>query len=379
MKIAVISMIREAWGGSEELWYEMAKEALLQGDSVSHLSYAFNEQHPKIKELIGLGMKEYQRPSYYSSQQNIVGRFISKIIFFFQKRLNNSLKEIFAEEPDIVLYNGTCYSIANDYKVLKFSKKFNTSLYIIVQLNTEFNNYSISRKEKKKTIKAYNIAKAIFFVSERNLHTAQKHLQITIPNAVVVRNPVNLSDISLIEFPSTEIVQMAMVGNLITVHKGQDIVLKILAEEKKESQNWHLNIYGKGPDESYLKQLTADLDLTDKVNFHGKVNDIRAIWQKNHLLLMPSHMEGMPLALVEAMLCGRIVVVTNVGGNTEWIDDTINGFIAQEATVESFNKAIQQAFHRMNEWRSIGKAAHEKAKHLYDPHAGKTLLHLISS
>ena len=90
-------------------------------------------------------------------------------------------------------------------------------------------------------------------------------------------------------------------------------------------------------------------------------------------------MEGMPLALVEAMFCGRIAVVTNVGGNTEWIDDKLNGFIAEEATVESFNKAMQQAFHHMSEWKAIGKAAHEKAKHLYDPHAGKTLLHLISA
>ena len=90
-------------------------------------------------------------------------------------------------------------------------------------------------------------------------------------------------------------------------------------------------------------------------------------------------MEGMPLALVEAMLCGRIAVVTNVGGIAEWIDNNVNGFIAAEANTESFNKAMQQAFHRMDDWKTIGKAAHEKAMQLYDPHAGKTLLHLISS
>ena len=103
MKIAVISMIREAWGGSEELWYEMAKEALQQGHSVSHLSYAFDKQDPKIKELISLGMKEYRRPSFHSAPQNIVSRFFSKTIFFFQKRINSAIKEIFKGEPDIVL------------------------------------------------------------------------------------------------------------------------------------------------------------------------------------------------------------------------------------------------------------------------------------
>ena len=129
MKIAVISMIREAWGGSEELWYEMAKEALQQGHSVSHLSYAFNEQHPKTKELINLGMKEYQRPSFSSTQQNMIGRLIERSIFFLQKRANNSIKEIFAEEPDIVLYNGTCYSIAAEKQMLHYLSNNNCRFY----------------------------------------------------------------------------------------------------------------------------------------------------------------------------------------------------------------------------------------------------------
>ncbi len=378
MKIAVISMIRESWGGSEELWYEMAKEALQQGHSVSHLSYAFNEQHPKTKELIDLGMKEYHRPSFSSSQHNMVGRFFEKAIFFLRKRANNSIKEIFKAEPDIVFYNGTCYSIAAEKKMLHYLSNNNCRFYILGHYTDEKSSH-LSLHEKELVSKAYDRCSKVFFVSDRTKHVAEKQLGRLINHAMVVRNPVNISDVSILELPSTETVQMAMVGNLITAHKGQDIVLKILAAEQKETTNWHLNIYGKGPDESLLKELTNELGLNDKVSFHGKVNDIRAVWQKNHLLLMPSHMEGMPLALVEAMFCGRIAVVTNVGGNTEWIDDKLNGFIAEEATVESFNKAMQQAFHSMHDWKAIGKAAHEKAKHLYDPHAGKTLLHLISS
>ena len=378
MKIAVISMIRESWGGSEEIWYEMAKEALQQGHSVSHLSYAFDEQHPKTKELIGLGMKEYQRPSFHSAPQNIVSRSFAKTIFFFQKRLNSAIKEIFKGEPDIVLYNGTCYSVTSEKKLLHYLSNSNCKFYILGHFTDETNSH-LSSLGKKKVSKAYDRCSKIFFVSERTKHVAENQLGRLINNAVIVRNPVNLAEVSLIELPPVETVQMAMVGNLITVHKGQDIVLHILAKEKKESQHWHLNIYGKGPDANSLKQLTADLSLNDKVTFHGKVNDIRAIWKENHLLLMPSRMEGMPLALVEAMLCGRIAVVTNVGGITEWIDHNINGFIAAEANAESFNKAMQQAFDRIDDWKTIGKAAHEKAMKLYDPHAGKTLLHLISS
>ena len=42
---------------------------------------------------------------------------------------------------------------------------------------------------------------------------------------------------------------------------------------------------------------------------------------RNHLLVLPSRAEGTPIALVEAMICARPAVVTDVGGNVEWLED----------------------------------------------------------
>ena len=50
----------------------------------------------------------------------------------------------------------------------------------------------------------------------------------------------------------------------------------------------------------------------------------------------------MPLALVEAMLCGRTAVVTDVGGNAEWIEDGETGFVAEAATAKSFGAALKE-------------------------------------
>jgi glycosyltransferase involved in cell wall biosynthesis len=377
MKIAVISMIRDPWGGSEELWYEMAKEALQQGHSVSHLSYALTDVHPKIKELISLGMQEYKRPSFYSSSANSLVKLLEKVIFYFKKRANRSIHNIFANKPDVVLYNGTCYSIVQEKRILKYLQKSKCRFFILGHFIDE--NNPPTHQEKIIINRAYIRCETIFFVSERTKKVAEQQLSRKIDHAYIIRNPVNLTDRSLIPFSSDEKVQMAMVGNLVMIHKGQDIVLHILAKEKNETQNWHLNIYGNGVDENYLKQLTRELGLNDFVTFHGKVNDIRAIWKKNHLLLMPSRMEGMPLAIVEAMLCGRIVIATDVGGNCEWIDTNINGFLAERADEVSFKKSMQQAFHRKEDWVEIGKLAHKKASQLFDPESGKTLLRLISS
>src|SRR5690242_6289342 len=120
MKIAVISMIRDNWGGSEELWYDMAKKALSNGHSVMHLSYETDTIHPKMQELINLGLQHFTRPGFRKSGNNFFKNFTRLGINFLKKRLDNSIKKIFDQSPDVVLYNGTCYSISDETTLHKY-------------------------------------------------------------------------------------------------------------------------------------------------------------------------------------------------------------------------------------------------------------------
>jgi glycosyltransferase involved in cell wall biosynthesis len=151
----------------------------------------------------------------------------------------------------------------------------------------------------------------------------------------------------------------------------------IQALSKWETKNWTLNIYGTGPDRHYLENLAAFLGLKDQVIFHGTTRDIRKVWEQNHLLLMPSNMEGMPLAVVEAMLCGRLCLATNVGGHKEWITDEENGYIAEAPAVDALLNTLQRAIKQKDKWPEMAHRAHEKASLLYNPNAGETLLNRI--
>ena len=92
---------------------------------------------------------------------------------------------------------------------------------------------------------------------------------------------------------------------------------------------------------------------------------------------MPSIMEGMPLAVVEAMLCGRICIVTDVGGNAEWINHGINGFLAEAPTIKAILEALNIAWSKKELWPDIATNAHSTAIKLYDANAGTTLLSRI--
>src|SRR5215216_484328 len=110
MTIAVISMIRDPWGGSEELWYQMAKKALAQQHRIIHLAYEAPVKHPKIEELESLGMIRYQRPGWIPPRSSAKKRFARMGWNYLRKKINPPFRRLFQLKPDLILYNGTCYS-----------------------------------------------------------------------------------------------------------------------------------------------------------------------------------------------------------------------------------------------------------------------------
>ena len=93
------------------------------------------------------------------------------------------------------------------------------------------------------------------------------------------------------------------------------------------------------------------------MTFAGHVGDVAGIWRTHHALLLPSRYEGLPLALVEAMLCGRIGIVTDIAGNTEVLEDDVTGFVAASPTTGHLDDALERAWVRRDAWREMGRAA----------------------
>jgi glycosyltransferase involved in cell wall biosynthesis len=376
MTIAVVSMIRDPWGGSEELWYEMGKLALKQGHNVIWAGYETPTVHPKIQELKSLGLIHISRPGWVPPSVSQAKSYFFKGRNFIRKRINPPIKRLFKYQPDIVIYNGTCYSIANEMQLLKFVQRHGKlRFFIIGHLNNQFSR-GINEMEAGRVRKAYFLAKRVFFVSERSLDTAKRQLATEIPNAAIIRNPVNISSLELIPFPSgKDIIKLACVGNLVTSHKGQDLLFEALA--KWDKKNWFLNIYGTGADLHYLKNLSEHFQLKDRIKFWGHTTDIRKVWEQNEVLVMPSIMEGMPLAVVEAMICGRVCIASDVGGISEWVTEEKNGFLISAPTVPLILKALETAWNLRDRWPEISRAAHEAAIRLYDPSPGLSLLNNI--
>ena len=86
----------------------------------------------------------------------------------------------------------------------------------------------------------------------------------------------------------------------------------------------------------------------------------------------------MPLAALEAMMAGRPVVVTDVGGNSEVIKEGVSGFIAEAATLQSFSSALERAWHEKNHWMRMGQSARQAILERGDVDSSTALLKVWS-
>jgi glycosyltransferase involved in cell wall biosynthesis len=209
----------------------------------------------------------------------------------------------------------------------------------------------------------YKNARAVFFVSHANAETTQLQLGLNSKSFKVINNPFQV-DRNLQfswNFPR-DVYNIALVGRMQPEHKGQDLLFRALARPEWKNRNIKVNVYGRGPAENGVKAMVDYLSIAEKVHFFGHVDDVSSIWKNNQMLVMPSRHEGLPLAVVEALMCGRACLVTDVSGNIEHIEDSINGFVAAGPTVNAVNAALNNAWNNRDRWREMGEEAYCKIR-----------------
>ena len=205
---------------------------------------------------------------------------------------------------------------------------------------------------------SYEHARRSYFVSQDNLDLSRRLFGTALLGARVVRNPFHVRYDARPAWLAGEAeeLSLACVARLDVSAKGQDILLEVLNLPHWRERRVRVSLVGKGANERVLRRRAEQLELAN-VKFLGFQSDIEGVWSKHHALVLPSRQEGMPLALVEAMLCGRPGIVTDVGGSRELVRDGINGFLAKAPTVELLDEAMCRAWDNRGQLKEMGSTA----------------------
>ncbi|KHJ39627.1 2-deoxystreptamine glucosyltransferase [Pedobacter glucosidilyticus] len=101
-------------------------------------------------------------------------------------------------------------------------------------------------------------------------------------------------------------------------------ILRATAKLKEEGFNFELHLVGDDPDRIFLSQMSEDLELSDRVIFHGKLygDDLIAHYQQADAFVLFSNFENQPCVLLESLCCGMPVITTKVGGISEFVNQT---------------------------------------------------------
>src|SRR5262249_18389767 len=160
---------------------------------------------------------------------------------------------------------------------------------VLCLYNDERSLPSPSLRERAKRF--FGGAFRVVFVSDHNRRLARRQLACDLPNAVVMCNPVNLTDSSAVPWPpaSASGTRLACVARFSVRHKGHDALFEALSAPVWRERQWELRLFGAGPDEPYMRSLVDHFELGSRVRFMGHVADVRSIWQENELLVLGSY------------------------------------------------------------------------------------------
>jgi len=114
------------------------------------------------------------------------------------------------------------------------------------------------------------------------------------------------------------------VGRLIR-RKGHRELLDAWPTVCTHHRNAHLVLVGDGPARASLESRATEIGEAESIHFLGMREDVPELLAAFDVFVFPSHFEGLPGALIEAMAAGLPIVTTPVDGNSELVDNYRTG------------------------------------------------------
>ncbi len=111
-----------------------------------------------------------------------------------------------------------------------------------------------------------------------------------------------------------------------------------------------ITVVGDGIESQLLKSMVREKNLQEKVKFLGFQANIIPILEQADAFIMPSMMEGQPLALIEACCMGIPALVSDVGGLPELIENQRNGLLFPPGEPESIKNSILEFLMNQNDY-----------------------------
>lgn len=314
MKIVIISPFQTTLPrGIERFTYSIANEMANQGHEViiyawkSKTNFSWGELHNNVT------LKECQNFKYY--QRSWIGYYYNYLL-----RKDN---------PDRVYLNFLYHGELN------LDKKFKYYYVLHSPASQVKNRYEFIKAHSKKF-------KYLTFVAVSNMVKREALPYINNKRCLVIYNGVDLNLFKPLDIKHQELETCL---KLITAaafveRKGIQFMIEALSTYSQINRIKY-NIYGSGPYASELKRLITYYKLGNYIVINKAVNNIEEVLPANHLFVLLSKGEAMPIAPLEAMASGLPLLVSNYEPYPEFVNESF-GYVVDREDVSQIHSVLDE-------------------------------------
>ncbi len=245
-----------------------------------------------------------------------------------------------------------------------------TKVTVIVHSHDNDLNYPLHQKVSDFLLSRYTDKS--FAVSEAVKQSTIQKRKIPADRVSVIYNGIPMEEFKIPELFETEAEKKRLginpgtnvIGTVaqLRVEKGIEYLLKAVPKVLSSFPNSVFIIVGDGSLREELEALTKKLNIEHNVIFTGFSKKITCLLSIFDIKVLPSLNEGFGLVIVEAMVAGKPVIATNVGGIKEILRDGETGLFVPPADPDSLAEKIVYLLKNKDLAKCMGKKAKEESK-----------------
>jgi glycosyltransferase involved in cell wall biosynthesis len=156
--------------------------------------------------------------------------------------------------------------------------------------------------------------------------------------------------------------------------KGLDEIVEAAMTLKTQGFDFKFKCFGTGPDqEKFFEGMRSAIGEDFYYGGVASAEQRREAYATSDIFILPSHFEGMPMALLEAMAAGCVPVVSNVGSMPDAVSDGRNGYLVEPRNITALVGKLKFLLSGENSWSTLREKARWVVERKFDirDHASK--------
>jgi glycosyltransferase involved in cell wall biosynthesis len=388
MKILLVNKFHYLRGGSEKYYFSLANALKENGHEVICFS---------MQDDINFDCDQsdyFVNNVDYNNRTGVLKKVKSGINLIYSREAKIKLERLINDEkPDIAHFNLVHRQIT--LSIVDVLKKYNIPIAFTMHdlicacpnctmlshgnicekcMNGNYINCIKQKCVKDSLFKSVLAVVEAYFIKQRNFYNKislyiapsnfyrDKLIESKFTKSPIIHMANFLPTNTIFELPS-KIQHYLLYFGRLSSEKG---IITLLSAMKNDTNGHILYILGEGPQRQEIEQYINDNRLQNRVKLLGFKNgtELQDIILQSKCVILPSEWyENSPYSIMEAMSKGRPVIVSDLGGVTEMVEDGVTGYIFKSRDADSLRKKIDKIMMmKDDEYNTVCLAALNKAK-----------------